>query len=89
MTVSEMNTKELNSLAKDLDFMIFKIQCYSSNDFRLLLQVLNELNERNNYVQKHINEEHDFSYANDKRDYDICLYCDCRRYNNSDEWVVE
>ena len=54
MIVSEMNTKELNNLAKDLDFMIFEIQCYSSNDFRLLMQVLDELNKRNN-VEKRTN----------------------------------
>lgn len=41
------------------------------------------------YIHRHINEEHDYSYANDERDYDLCLYCDCRRYNNSNKWVVE
>lgn len=40
------------------------------------------------YIEKHINEQHDYSYANDERDYDICLYCDCRRYVGSDDWVV-
>ena len=40
------------------------------------------------YIDTHINEEHDYSYANDERDYDICLYCDCVRYKDSNEWVV-
>jgi hypothetical protein len=39
------------------------------------------------YVDKHINEEHDYSYATN-RDYDVCLYCDCIRYVDSSEWVV-
>ena len=41
------------------------------------------------YIDTHINEEHDYSFATDERDYDLCLYCDCRRYNNSKDWVVE
>jgi hypothetical protein len=41
------------------------------------------------YIHRHINEEHDYSYANDERDYDLCLYCDCRRYKDSNKWVVE
>lgn len=41
------------------------------------------------YINTHINEEHDYSYANDERDYDICLYCDCKRYVNSNDWVVD
>ena len=40
------------------------------------------------YIDTHINEEHDYSFATDERNYDLCLYCDCRRYNNSKEWVV-
>jgi hypothetical protein len=40
------------------------------------------------YVDKHINEEHDYFYATDDRDYDVCLYCDCIRYVDSSEWVV-
>ena len=41
------------------------------------------------YISTHINEEHDYSCANDERDYDICLYCDCKRYVNSNDWVVD
>ena len=41
------------------------------------------------YIHKHINEEHDYSYATDERDYDMCLYCDCIRYKDSNKWVVE
>jgi hypothetical protein len=41
------------------------------------------------YIDIHINEEHDYSYADDERDYDLCLYCDCRRYKDSNKWVVE
>jgi hypothetical protein len=41
------------------------------------------------YIHRHINEEHDYSYANDERDYDMCLYCDCIRYKDSNKWVVE
>ncbi len=40
------------------------------------------------YIDTHINEEHDYSYANDERDYDMCLYCECVRYKDSNEWVV-
>jgi len=40
------------------------------------------------YITIHINEEHDYSYANDERDYDMCLYCECVKYVGSDEWVV-
>lgn len=40
------------------------------------------------YIEEHIRDEHDYSFATDERDYDICLYCDCRRYTNSNEWVV-
>lgn len=44
--------------------------------------------EIKNYVDKHISEEHDYSFANDERDYDMCLYCDCVRYKDPYEWVV-
>ena len=41
------------------------------------------------YIHRHINEEHDYSYANDERNYDMCLYCDCIRYKDSNKWVTE
>ena len=41
------------------------------------------------YIKTHINEEHDYSFATDERNYDICIQCDCIRYNNSNDWVVE
>lgn len=44
--------------------------------------------ERCAYIQAHIQEEHDYSYATDERPYDLCLYCDCRRMANEDAWQV-
>lgn len=41
------------------------------------------------YIEVHIYEDHDYSFATDDRDYDICIQCDCRRYTNSNKWVVE
>jgi hypothetical protein len=40
------------------------------------------------YIDTHINEEHDYSFATDDRDYDMCIYCECVRYKDSNEWVV-
>jgi hypothetical protein len=40
------------------------------------------------YITIHINEEHDYVYANDETDYDMCLYCDCVRHKNSNDWRI-
>lgn len=40
------------------------------------------------YINTHVQEEHDYSFATDDRDYDVCLYCDCIRYKNSNEWKI-
>ena len=40
------------------------------------------------YISTHINEEHDYSYANNESDYDMCLYCDCVRHKNSNDWRI-
>lgn len=43
------------------------------------------------YIDTHIYEEHDYMFAEatELGKYDICIQCDCRRYINSNEWVVE
>ena len=40
------------------------------------------------YITIHINEEHDYAYANSETDYDMCLYCDCVRHKNSNDWRI-
>ena len=42
------------------------------------------------YIEQHNFEEHNYLSAEDTTsgEYDICLECDCRRYVESSEWVV-
>ena len=40
------------------------------------------------YINMHVQEEHDYSFATDERNYDLCLHCDCIRYSDSKEWVI-
>ncbi len=43
------------------------------------------------YIKTHNKDEHNYLNAGDTTDgkYDICLECDCKRYVNSNDWVVD
>lgn len=40
------------------------------------------------YIQNHIDSDHDYAYATEERPYDLCLQCDCRRMADKDTWEV-
>jgi hypothetical protein len=43
------------------------------------------------YIKTHNRDEHNYLNAGDTTNgkYDICLECDCKRYVNSNDWVVD
>ena len=46
------------------------------------------MSDYKDYIQNHIESDHDYSYATEERPYDLRSQCDCRRMADKDTWEV-